>query len=512
MTDTEPDDLLLSVSCITKRFPGVLALDDVTWSLRAGEVHVLVGENGAGKSSLVKTLCGIYAPDSGTMQLGGAPFAPAGPHDALKAGIRVVYQELNLLPHLDVAENLTLEQPPQRFGMVDRREQRRRARELMAQVGLDIPTSTLVGQLGIAQMQLLEIAKALATDSRLLILDEPTATLTSTEVNSLFAVIRRLSARGVTIVYISHHLEEIFEIGDRVTVMRNGAIAATRQLSEVTVPDLVRLMVGRELSYTDLTPPTLAPDAAELLRVEDLRPRGASDPISFRLRSGEVLGIAGLVGSGRTEAMRALFGADPKDSGRVWLRGTEVRIRSPRDAVEAGICLLTEDRKAQGLMLEMSCAANTSITNLRAVSRGPVLLRAAERQAAERFRTDLRIRTPSVGAAVSGLSGGNQQKFVLAKWLFRDAAVLIVDEPTRGIDVGAKFEIYTLLHQLAAEGRGLIVVSSDLPELFLLSHRIAVLSRGRVAGVLERRDFSAEAVLNLAYQAYTSSNDLEVAP
>ena len=504
----EPDtsDVFLRADGITKQFPGVLALDAVDWTVHRGEVHVLVGENGAGKSSLIKVLCGVYTPDAGTMTLAGAPYAPTGPHDALLAGVRVVYQELNLMPHLDVAENLTLENPPSRFGLIDRRAQRAQARELLAEVGLDVPTTALVESLGIAQQQLLEIAKALASESRLLILDEPTATLTDSEVQSLFRVIRRLKARGVTIVYISHHLEEIYDIGDRVTVMRNGAVAATRRLSEVRIPDLVRLMVGRELAYADIAPPPIPPGAGELLRVEDLRCHGAPTSISFTVRAGEVLGIAGLVGSGRTEAMRALFGADPRDSGRIWLRGEEIDVREPRDAVEAGLCLLTEDRKRQGLMLEMSGTANTSITDLASVSRGALLDRAAERAVAERFRAELNIRTPSVGAAVGSLSGGNQQKYVLAKWLYRDAAVLIVDEPTRGIDVGAKFEIYTLLLRLAAEGRGLVVVSSDLPELFLLSHRIAVFSRGSIAGVLDREEFGAEAVLNLAYQAYTTPN------
>jgi len=510
MTTSTANDLL-RVTGLTKQFPGVLALDHVSWSLRSGEVHVLVGENGAGKSSLVKTICGVYTPDSGTMELAGQPYAPGGPEDGLRAGIRVVYQELNLLPHLDVAENLTLEDPPRRLGLLDRRAQRRRARELLDEVGLRIPVTTPTEQLGIAQMQLVEIAKALAVDSRLLVLDEPTATLTSSEVAALFTIVRRLRDSGVAVVYISHHLEEIFQIGDRVTVMRNGAIAATRDAADVTVPELVRLMVGRDLAYADLTPPPLPDDAPELLRVQDLRPRGAPHAVSFTLRAGEVLGIAGLVGSGRTEVVRALFGADPADSGRVWLHGRELRIRSPRSAVEAGICLLTEDRKAQGLMLGMSGSANTSITDLGAVSRGPLLDRAAERAAAERYRRELGIRTPSVETPVGTLSGGNQQKFVLAKWLFRGAAVLVVDEPTRGIDVGAKFEIYSLLHRLAAQGRGLVVVSSDLPELFTLSHRIAVLSRGRIAGVLEREDFDQEVVLGLAYQAYTTTSDVQEA-
>ncbi len=512
MASHSPGGSILQLNGICKRFPGVVALNHVDWVLDRGEVHVLVGENGAGKSSLIKTLCGVYTPDEGEMTMDGEVYAPTGPHDSLRRGIRVVYQELNLLPHLSIAENLTLENPPSRWGVVDRRHQRRRARELLDEVGLRVGTSTLVEHLGIAQMQLLEIAKALAGDSRVLTLDEPTATLTDSEVATLFAVIRRLRERGVTIVYISHHLDEIFEIGDRVTVMRNGAVAATRQLSDVTVAEIVRLMVGRVVSYDEIAPPPVPSPARELLRVVDLQPKDALGAVSFTVAAGEVVGVAGLVGSGRTEVLRAIFGADPSVGGSMWLKGERLDIRNPQDAVDAGICLLTEDRKGQGLMLEMSVTANTTITNLREVSAGPVLRRDQERAAAEKFRADLGIRTPGVNSVVGGLSGGNQQKIVLAKWLFRGAEMLMVDEPTRGIDVGAKFEIYRLLHELAAQGRGLLVVSSDLPELFLLCHRIIVFSRGGISGVVERADFSAQAVLDLAYQGYTTqANQQEVA-
>jgi ribose transport system ATP-binding protein len=505
MSTETPHHALLQLSNIGKRFPGVLALKNVSWSLERGEVHALVGENGAGKSSLVKVLSGLYQPDEGQMTLNGEHYAPTSPHMSLASGVRVVYQEFTLLPDLNVAENLTLENPPQRFGLINRRAQRAQARELLSAVGLDVSLSALVGQLGIAQMQLLEIAKALAGESQILVLDEPTATLTGAEVADLFRVIRQLQSRGVAIVYISHHLDEIFEIADRVTVMRNGMVAATKFVSDVSVPDLVRLMIGREVEYGQIAPPVVPPEAADVLRVEGLRVQGAKHPISFSVRAGEVVGVAGLVGSGRTEALRAIFGADSRDAGEVWLNGKQIALRTPRDAVNAGLCLLTEDRKGQGLMLGMSGAANTTIANLSAVSRGHVLNRDAERSAAERFRKSLNIRTPSVSTSVGSLSGGNQQKYVLAKWLFRDASALMVDEPTRGIDVGAKFEVYEILHQLAEQGRALVVVSSDLPELLLLCHRIVVFSKGRIAGVVERKDFSAEAILNLAFQAHSTA-------
>jgi ribose transport system ATP-binding protein len=512
MTDPPPDrPPLLRVEHLNLTFPGVQALADVSWEIRPGEVHVLVGENGAGKSSLVKVICGVYRTERGTMQLDGTAYDPVTPRDAIEAGIRVVHQELQYLPSLSVAENLTIESPPSRFGLVDRRVMHARARDLLAQVGLAVPTTTRAEQLGIAQLQLLEIAKALASRSRLIILDEPTATLTPTEVASLFAIVRGLCDEGVAVLYISHHLEEIAEIGDRVTVMRNGAVAATLPVPDTTVPQLVRLMVGRDLHHEDLAPAPVR-EGTELLRIEGLRYHGNPHAVDLELAEGEILGIAGLMGSGRTETVRALFGADRRDGGRIWLRGEEVTITNPADAVRAGICLLTEDRKGEGLMLSMSGAANVTVTDLRAVSHRALLDRSAERVAADRYRDELGIRTPSVDTAVGSLSGGNQQKYVLAKWLFRGADVLVLDEPTRGVDVGAKFEIYALLRSLAARGHGLIVVSSDLPELMLLCHRIAVVSRGRISGELTREEFDQESILTLAYQASSPDvSDSEVA-
>ena len=499
---TNDDGLpILTIEGITKRFPGVVALDDVSLTIRRGEIHILLGENGAGKSSLVKILAGVYQPDAGSITFDGAAYRPQNPVDALRRGVRVVYQELNLLPYLSVAENIFFEHLPQRGGTVDYRRLYSQARAVLAEIGLDVSPQTLVQDLGIAQMQLIEIAKALTGDSKLLILDEPTATLTPKEISRLFSIIHRLRERGVTIIYISHHLQEIFEIGDRMTVLRNGRVAETRNLKEVTIPQIVTMMVGRDMQDEYLFRPEVA-QGAEMLRVENVRYVGNPHPISFAAKQGEILGIAGLVGSGRTETMRAIFGADPKAEGRIVLDSKAITINSPQDAVRHGICLLTEDRKSQGLLLDMPIATNITITNVRKISRLGLLQRHEERNVAAKLIGQLGIKTPSPQQLARNLSGGNQQKVVLAKWLFRNTRVLIFDEPTRGIDVGAKYEIYTLLWQLAEAGKALIVVSSDLPELMGICHRIVVFSKGTVAGEVARDAFDQERILSLAYQEY----------
>jgi ribose transport system ATP-binding protein len=485
----------------TKRFPGVLALDRVDLAIHRGEVHVLAGQNGAGKSTLVKLLCGLYDADEGAILLEGKPYAPRSTVAAIRAGIRIVYQEFNLLPYLTVAENIFFERLPRRAGLVDFTRLFREAEAMLAQVGLTISPRARVETLGVAQMQLLEIAKALSTQSKVLILDEPTATLTPPEIQRLFGIIARLKARGVTVLYISHRLQELFEVGDRITVLRNGRKVETLAARDASIPRLVRLMVGKELGEEYPFHPE-SEIGAEILRVEELQPRGKPHAVSFALRRGELVGVAGLVGSGRTELVRALFGADAKESGRIYRDGSEVSIRRPRDAVRHGICLLTEDRKAQGLILAMPCYANVTITDLRRVSHAGLLQDSAERSATQKLVDDLDIKTPSVDQLVANLSGGNQQKVVLAKWLFRRSEVLIFDEPTRGIDVGARFEIYQLLWRLAAAGKGILIVSSDLPELMGICHRILVFSNGRITGDLPRTGFSQERILSGAYQEY----------
>jgi ribose transport system ATP-binding protein len=495
----------------TKRFPGVLALDRVDLAVERGEVHVLVGQNGAGKSTLVKLLCGLHAPDEGRILLEGEPYAPRDALAAIRAGIRVVYQEFNLLPYLTVAENIFFQRLPRRAGLVDFARLHRDAEAMLREVGLDVSPRARVETLGVAQLQLLEIAKALSTQSKVLILDEPTATLSPPEIARLFEIIARLKARGVTVLYISHRLQEVFEVGDRITVLRNGRKVQTLAAAEASIPQIVRLMIGKEMGAEYPFHPEVQA-GAEILRVEELRPRGARHAVSFAVRRGELLGVAGLVGSGRTQAVRALFGADDRATGRIYRDGTAVRIRRPRDAVRHGICLLTEDRKAQGLILDMPCYANVTLTDLARVSRAWLLDGAAERAATRQLVRELDIKTPSVDQLVGHLSGGNQQKVVLAKWLFRRAEVLICDEPTRGIDVGARFEIYELLWRLAAAGKGIVLVSSDLPELMGLCHRILVFSNGRVTGDLPRAEFGQERILACAYQEYVQDRHRAAPP
>ncbi len=495
------DNPILTLTGVGKRFPGVVALRGVTLEVEPGEGHVLLGENGAGKSTLINLLAGVYAADEGEITFDGKPYRPRTPTDAFRAGIRVVHQELSMLMQMTVAENLMFERLPQRRGIVDYRETNRRAAQLLDEVGLDVAPTTQVSRLGVAQMQLIEIAKTLVFESKLLILDEPTATLTSKEVDRLFDILRRLKTRGVTIVYISHRLQEIGEIGDRVTVLRDGQLVATRPLAGLTIPEIVRMMVGRSVTDERAFRADVAV-SGEALRVEGLRRNALSPSVSFSVGKGEIVGVAGLVGSGRTETARAIFGADPKIAGEISVEGARVAIESPRDAVQCGLCLMTEDRKGQGLLLGMSCAENITITDLAKISRYGLIERAEERRAATRLVADLRIKTPSIDQTVRNFSGGNQQKVVIAKWLFRGSRVLLCDEPTRGIDVGAKAEIYDLLWTLAAEGRGVLFISSELPELIAISHRIIVFAKGRVVGEVVRAEFDQHRILSMAYEEY----------
>jgi ribose transport system ATP-binding protein len=494
---------IIEIKNLTKHFPGVTALDNINLDIYQGEVHVLVGENGAGKSSLIKILCGIYHPEEGKIRYDGEEYAPKQTQDAIQAGIRVVYQELNLLSYLSVAENIFFGRLPSKAGLVDFRKMYHEARKMLGEVGLDISPKTPVYKLGVAQMQLVEIAKALSTDSKVLILDEPTATLTTKEIDRLFEIIRRLKNNGTTIIYISHRLQEIFEIGDRVTVLRNGLKVGTYSVRDVNIPKIVKLMVGREIG-SEYPFQENVHVGSVVFRVEDLVYQGNEKPVSFTVKEGEILGVAGLVGSGRTETMRAIFGADPKVSGKVFLDGEELAIKCPRDAVECGICLLTEDRKEQGLILDMPLTVNTSLANLKDVSRVGLLNFSKEEKVAVGYVNKLSIDTPSVNKWVRFLSGGNQQKLVLAKWLYRNSRVLIFDEPTRGIDVGARYEIYMLLWELAELGKSIIIVSSDLPELMGISHRIIVFSNGKISGELMHSGFDQEKILSMAYQEYMS--------
>jgi ribose transport system ATP-binding protein len=502
---------ILELRGIVKRFPGVNALDSVDLTVAPGEIHALVGQNGAGKSALIKVLSGAYTADAGEMRLSGAPYKPRTPLDALEAGVRVVYQEFNQLPYLSVAENLLFERLPRRFGvMLDYSTLTRRANDLLKRVGLEIDPATRLEHLGIAQRQLVEIAKALSSTGRLLVLDEPTATLTPREVTRLFEIIRAVRASGVTVIYVSHHLQEIFELCDRVTVLRNGQRIESFAVAETNAPELVRLMVGRPLeaaahaieadAVETGNPP--APKREPALRLRGLRVRGSPLGVSFELNYGEIVGLAGLVGSGRTEVLRAIFGADRRAGGEIYQDGQRVTFAHPVDAVRHRVCLLTENRKEEGLVLAMSVRVNVTLTDLGRVSRAGLLRAQIERATARHWVRELDVRSRSLEQTARELSGGNQQKLIIAKWLFRDASVIMLDEPTRGIDVGAKAEIYTLLRRLAKGGKALLVVSSELPELMVLCDRILVLSRGRLVGELHRNEFDEERILSLAYSEY----------
>jgi ribose transport system ATP-binding protein len=493
-------DDIISIQNVSKDFPGVQALSNVSLDIKKGEVHVLVGENGAGKSTLIKILCGIYSLDSGTMQLEGAPYAPENPKAAMDAGIRVVYQEFNLLSYLSVAENIFFDKLPRKGIVLDKKKLHSDTADVLKRVGLDVEPSTPVELLGVAQMQLVEIAKAISSKCRVLILDEPTATLSPSEIARLFDIIRIEKQQGLTVIYISHHLNEIYEIGDRVTVLRNGELVGTRNTGEIEIQQIVSMMVGRQMDseYPFMDEPS--PVDVPLLEVRGLRIAASRHEISFALKKGEILGIAGLVGSKRTETARAIFGADAKLGGQILLNGAEIDIKSPRDSVRHGICLLTEDRKSQGLILDMQVDTNISLAAIDKVSRNGLIDFGDERRQAVRFADELGIKTPSVAQFTRNLSGGNQQKVVLAKWVFRDAKILIFDEPTRGIDVGAKYEIYLLLWRLLAEGKGIIIISSDLNELMGICHRIIVFSEGQVAGEVLRQDFEQEHILRYAYR------------
>jgi len=502
---TPATDMLLNVYGIDKTFPGVQALSCVGFELRAGEVHALVGENGAGKSTLTRIIAGIETLDAGRMNLDGQPYWPRSRTDAESLGVRMVMQDLNLIGTLTVAENIFIEQLPSRFGFIDYKALDAAAREVTRRVGLgDIDPSVTVDSLGVGQQQMVEIAAGLSRQCRLLILDEPTASLTDSEVELLFAQIAKLKADNVGIIYISHRIEEVLSIADRVTVLRDGQVVATEAAGDLSADDVIRLMVGRDLGQEDLAP--RGGQGTVALRAVNLQGADKVRGVSFEAYHGEILGVAGLMDSGRTETMRLIFGADPLEGGEVHLQGAAARIRTPREAVRQGIALLTEDRKEQGLFLSLPVCANISITHLDDISTLGWLDAGRERAVAQEYIDTLAIRCASCAQAVGHLSGGNQQKVVIAKWLYRDCDILIFDEPTRGIDVGAKFEIYRMLGDLAAKGKAILFVSSDLKELMAICNRIMVLSAGRVAETFERGRWSEEDIMAAAFSEYVGSS------
>ncbi|MFO1067987.1 MAG: sugar ABC transporter ATP-binding protein [Geminicoccaceae bacterium] len=487
----------LSVRNVVKTFPGVRAVDDVSLEVRQGEVHALIGENGAGKSTLMHLVAGVYLPDRGAIELDGASIAGIGEKAAADAGVAMVFQERSLVGALSVAENVYAgRQPANRLGIIRQSAMLEGARRLLADLEVDLDPRVPVAQLSPGQQQMVEIAKGLSHDLKLLILDEPTSSLTINEGRHLFRVIRRLAGLGIAIIYVSHRMGEIFEISDRVTVLKDGRVTGVRDTATTTSQELISLMVGRELSF-EPDRRRAAPDAAVALEVRDLTAAPVTGA-SFSLRYGEILCLAGLLGAGRTELCEAIFGVRPIQSGQVLVDGRELKPQGPLDSMAAGICMLPEDRKEGGLFLDFTVTANVVAANLPAYTRSGLLSAAAMREVSERYARDLRIATPSVDREVRFLSGGNQQKVLLAKWLAREPRILIVDEPTRGVDVGAKADIYRTLRDLAAKGLALLVVSSDLMEVLALAHRIVVITEGRVAGELDAASATEVAILELA--------------
>ncbi|ARP73791.1 sugar ABC transporter ATP-binding protein [Streptomyces pluripotens] len=502
---SNPDELL-RIEGIGKTFPGVVALDGVDFDLRRGEVHVLLGENGAGKSTLIKMLSGAYRPDSGRIFAGGQAVRIHGAQDAERLGIATIYQEFNLVPDLTVAENIFLGRQPRRFGLIDRKRMEADAARLLDRVGIRVSPRARVRELGIARLQMVEIAKALNLEARVLIMDEPTAVLTSEEVEKLFQIVRRLREEGVGIIFITHHLEEIAALGDRVTVLRDG-----RSVGQVPAStpqnELVRLMVGRSIEQQ--YPRESAGPGAPLLSVSGLTRDGVFHNVGFEVRAGEVVGIAGLVGAGRTEVARAIFGADPYDAGTVEVAGRRLPRHDVNAATAAGIGLVPEDRKGQGLVLDASVQENLGLVTLRAASRVGWVDRRAQRTAAARIAGQLGVRMAGLGQHVRTLSGGNQQKVVIGKWLLADTKVLILDEPTRGIDVAAKVEIYQLINELTAAGQAVLMISSDLPEVLGMSDRVLVMNQGRIAGELPAHEATQDTVMALAVTATPMKEEVE---
>ncbi|GAA0518511.1 monosaccharide ABC transporter ATP-binding protein (CUT2 family) [Saccharopolyspora erythraea NRRL 2338] len=494
MTPNADSPVAVALRGVGKRFPGVVAVSDVDLEVFAGEVHVFAGENGAGKSTLMKLIAQVEPPSSGRIELAGAPVSYQGPGAARGLGVSMVHQEFALAPDLSVAENLFIGDEPGGFGWISRGRERRAAAELLARVGLDVDPGRRVGLLSTAEQQRVELAKALAVRAKVLILDEPTATLTERETAELFAIVRELTAQGIAVLYISHRLDEIFEIGDRVTVMRDGAVVDTHPVSELDEARLVQLMVGRDVE--NLYPRTHSAPGEVRLRVSGLSRDDVVHDVSFDVRAGEIVGLAGLVGAGRTELARAVFGAELPDAGTVSLDGRRLRIRGPADAIAAGIGYLTESRKSDGLALQLGVDKNVTMARL-PMRAGLIDLR-AERRVAERERDSLRIRVPWVGRPVQTLSGGNQQKVVLARWLETGAEVLFFDEPGRGMDVGAKSEMFQQMDALAGQGKAIVFISSYLPELLNMCDRILVMRGGRITGEVPRAEFSEERVVALA--------------
>ncbi len=491
----EPSSIL-EMRGITKTYPGVQALERVDFSVQRGEIHALVGENGAGKSTLMKILAGVVGRDDGEIVFDGREINPKTPAEAQGLGISLVHQELSLAPNLTVAENIFVRREPSRLGMINWRELNAKTRALLDEFELSVAPDTPVNRLSLATRQVVEIGKALSVDAKLLALDEPTSSLETNEVEHLFALIRRLAARGLGIVYITHKMDEIFRLADRITVLRDGRFAGARERGETNPDEIIRMMVGRELEH--LYPPKASRAGEVVFELRALTARGKFQDVNLHVRRGEILGLAGLIGSGRSEAMMAAVGHIAADAGEVWLDGARARIDSPRDALRHGIVYSPEDRKLQGLFLAQSVQANIIAANLTQCSASGLLRSSVARSLSEGFVRDLAIKTPDLEKPVGALSGGNQQKVLLAKWLATKPRVLVVDEPTRGVDVGSKSEIHHLLRQFTERGGAVMMISSELPEILGMSDRIVVFHEGRVAGELSGGEASEEKIMRLA--------------
>ena len=495
-------DPILKVAGISKGFPGVQALKDVHLEVRAGEVLVLVGENGAGKSTLMKILSGIYMRDAGTITFEGKEVELTSPLQAQQLGVTIIHQELNLMNDLTVAQNIYIGREPTTALLLSERRLNRQAAGLLKRLGIDLDPRQRVGELTVAEQQMVEIAKALSFDAKVLIMDEPTSALTDTEVETLFVLIEQLKASGTGIVYISHRMDELRRLADRVTVLRDGEYIGSLEKSEISIPTIIEMMVGRAID--EGTRPQAREHLADpvVLEVEGLTTKSLLKDVSFQLHKGEILGFAGLMGAGRTETARAIIGADPRDGGVIQVSGRKAKIAQPADAVRLGLGYLSEDRKSLGLMLEQSVTFNTVLASLSTYASAIGWMGDSKaKQQTKSYVDQLRVKTPSVNQVVKLLSGGNQQKVVIARWLMRDCDILIFDEPTRGIDVGAKEEIYRLMQQLADAGKSIIVISSELPEILRVANRIAVFANGRITGTLRNEEASQEKIMQLAAHA-----------
>lgn len=494
-------DIMLDIQHLYKSFPGVIAVNDVSFQVRKGEVHVLIGENGAGKSTLVKMLAGIYSIEKGRLILNGEPYTPHSVIDAQKDGISIIHQELNMMSNRTVAQNVFVGREPQ-FGplrLVDKKAMNQSCQKVLDSLGLDISATTVVKNLSIAQQQMVELTKAISMDNKVLIMDEPTSSLTSKEIKNLFRIVRQLKEKGVSIIYISHRLEEIMEIGDRVTVMRDGCFVGTREVATLQMQELITMMVGRKIE--DVYNRTYQPAGKELLRTEKLTGLRFRN-VSISVHAGEVVGLAGLVGAGRTEVAKALFGYDPIEGGSLYISGKPVVIKrhSPQKAISCGMAFLPENRKEEGLFLPATIRENTVQVILPKLFKHGVVRKSTEVKIAEDQIAALRVMTTSCEKKVLELSGGNQQKIVVAKWLITNGNIIVFDEPTRGIDVGAKSEIYAIINRLAAEGKAVLIISSDMPELIGLSDRIYTMKDGEITGLLHRDEktgFDQEMIMQL---------------